>query len=413
MKRFIILLLALVSVILLNVHLYFQYGFMPLLLKADTINSYLHYEDYIVSDFEEFIPIITPDTPDVEIYYNVDISFYYEVDYCPSNNDIATIFFRLATFDMPSYDLVGQFGDNSLLECITPYDTYQKQLSIPLSQVLGTAYLTTKNYLLDLSDISRLRFDNLIAFRFQDYPLMWGHNLTIIDLNIKTNIEYRFNNTYLMSTFLLASDHIDNYTNTGSPFNGVHRPYVLWAETLKDRYNVYNSTVENFNLLLHYAVTIPDVDTALVVNSIGTGYENNSGTDKVLTAFNGESYYGENWEITTFNASPMGTPFDDAVIDTTPNYASCNEGLFGWPVECTIDGQGVSSFQAMANDVWEWLSKDSPIVSDLLAMASSGFQWLDNSLQFLGFFNPTTLLGAGIWVGVAVLLIAYAFNGGE
>lgn len=406
MKRFIILLLALVSVILLNVHLYFQYGFMPLLLKAETIDSYVDYAYFDVPNFDGYTPILKETTPDLELYYKIELSMSYEVSYCPLNGGIGTMGLYFEVWNEAGQYVANANLPSKVMNCLEAGEVYSFSHSInlrTLNYVNGYSFEAVKEKIL-LFDDQYLRFAT--SYLFYAYPVVYGYTMTVTNSVLKTYLEIQFNNYYLMSTFLLDSDFY--YSNKA----GTSRPFVLYTSTSTDTYNVYNENLTGVTTRKKYAVEIPDVDGAIVVDRIGTGFETRYNT-YTITMRAGQNQTLHMWYFYLLNASPMATPFDDAVIDTTPNYASCNEGLFGWPVECTIDGQGVSSFQAMANDVWEWLSKDSPIVSDLLALASSGFQWLDNSLQFLGFFNPTTLLGAGIWVGVAVLLIAYAFNGGE
>ena len=408
MKRFIILLFALVSVILLNVHLYFQYGFMPLILKAETINSYVDYSYFNVPNFDGYSPILKSETPDLDFYYRVQFTTQYETEYCPLNGLLGGMQLYLELYNSSiSQKYAGSGITLNNVSCIQPYETYSYDIAINLRNIqysTGYDFDDIRDQIILLDNTSLAFISTLI---FVPVSSAYGYDLNFTSSIMQTSLEIRFNNYYLMSTFLLETDFLS------SSYSGVQRPYVLYTETAEDTYNVYNDNLStSFLNRTKFAIQVPEIDTAIVVNKIGTGWETryNNFTYTMSSSFLAVS---SRWLIYTLNASPMATPFDDAVIDTTPNYASCNEGLFGWPVECTIDGVGVNSFQAMANDVWEWLSKDSPIVSDLLALASSGFQWLDNSLQFLGFFSPTTLLGAGIWIGVAVLLIAYAFNGGE
>lgn len=404
MKRLIFSIFALISVLLLNVYLYYQYGFRPLLLQADTIDSYVDYDYYDVPDFDGYTPILKSTTPDLEFYLKMSVSFDYTVDYCPINGLItSSSYLNMRMYDSGGYQLIfNAISPNVNLNCLQPYEPYYQEFSISLKQMPDIS-----QYVLDIHDNYNVLIQNF--YRYRPTTSMYGYTITFSNVVMRSWFEIHFNNTYLMSTFLLDT----SWGQVQSYDNDINRPFVLYTETATDTYNVYNENLStSFDTRKKFAIAVPDIQSALLVNKIGTGLE--SVIPQIIrTASSSEGFIWSRWDIWSLNASPMATPFEDATIDTTPNYASCNEGLFGWPVECTIDGQGVSSFQAMANDLWEWISKDSPIVSDLLAVAGSGFQWLDNSLQFLGFFSPTTLLGAGIWIGVAVLLVSYGFNGGE
>lgn len=402
MKR-IVLIASMVAVILLQVWVYFQYGWQPILLKADTFDSYVDYSYFLVTDFDDYNTIVTPNTPDVNYYVRAVGEFDYSVSYCPAGGLIGTINIVVLMGKVYGTWLSMAATLPTNLYCIEPYETYSYDVTLPVS----LSFDMTEN-LFSMSGDDGVIFNTYI--RLQPAVPMSGYTFTIDDFLVRNWLEVDFNNSYLLSTFLLDSDFIGSY---GGSAGRIARPFLLYAVSGSDLYNVYNNELIDVPTRYKYAIEIPEVDSAIVVQKIGTGWQTQHNNPQNYTLTTSTLFFNSVWQVFGFNASPMGTPFDASTIDTTPNYAVCDYALFGFPVNCTIDSVPVNSFQAMANDVWEWVTKKSPLVSDILSIASSGFQWLDNSLQFLGFFSPTTLLGAGLWVGIAVLLIAYGFNGGE
>lgn len=402
MNKKIRLILCLVLLIIIQLFISFTWGIRPIMLKATTYNSYVDYSEYLVANFDNYRPIINSNTPNLEYYLNIQGSFDYSFNSCYSGSKMADV--RLVNLVMANgVTTIDSYADDAgELWCSQPYTTYYFDMSIPLRE---TVDLT--NYILNI-DNNHIFFGNY--FRIKGTFPSYGSTLTISNFNMKQWFEIDFNNTYLMSTFLLESDWVNN-----SPFTSgmVNRPFVLYAETANDRYNVYNDNLSTtLNDRYKYAIDLPTSTVAYVVNKIGTGWESNISSSYNFTMRNDYDYIESNWRLYLLNASPMQTPFDDTVIDTAPNYAVCDTSLFGWPVDCTIDGVAVNSFQAMGNDIWEWLSKESPIFGDIWTLASAGFQWFGNMFQFLGDFDPLSLLGGMLTILMGVLLLGWAFKGG-
>lgn len=374
-------------------------GITPLILKADTFDSYVDYNYYDVPNFDDYTPILKDTTPNLEFYLMSEFSTDFEVSYCPPGGYVAGVAHFLGVYEGLTfkYQLLQSLPD---LYCIEPYESYSYTIETPLTKsTMGELFI---NNIINLDD-DYMRFNNLTAFQPQ-IP-MYGYNISFSNTYSKTWLEIRFNNNYLMSTFLLDSDF--QY----STVSGVQRPFVLYTETENDRYNVYNdnlsTTIESRN---KYAITIPDITSALVVNKIGTGWETKY-NNRTITATSSTFDFTSLWSIYTFNATPMPTPFDDVAIDTTPNYSVCDYVL-GFPIDCTLDGVPIGSFQAMANDLWEWTIKESPIFSDVWTLASGGFQWLSNTFQFLGYFDVNSLLGGILALLIGVIVMLWAWVGG-
>lgn len=376
-------------------------GITPLILKADTFDSYVDYSYFNVPNFDDYTAILKSSTVNLDYYLKLEGSFDYSFNSCPvigGKMADVSIANRVTTPSNVVIDTNDTYGGQ--LYCSQAYETYDFSITIPLQE---TSDLT--NYILNIDD-NYIFFNNYL--RITGVVQSYGVQMTISNWNIKQWLEIDFNNTYLMSTFLLESDWINN-----PPFNNtINRPFVLYAETQSDRYNVYNDNLSTtFDNRTKFAIEIPNIDSALVVNKIGTGWESSSTTNYVMTLTSSIQYIQSNWRVYTLNAAPMPTPFDDVAIDTTPNYSICDYVL-GFPIDCTLDGVPIGSFQAMANDLWEWTIKESPIFSDVWTLASGGFQWLSNTFQFLGYFDVDSLLGGILALLIGVIVMLWAWVGG-
>lgn len=399
MRKLAITLLALISTIAMLLWSFFNYGYIPLMLHAATYDSYLPYSEYLVSNFNDYTTIVKNGTPGITYYLTAQGSMQYKTNYCPANGLIATA--RLV-WQLEINGSYVDFAETTLanMYCLAPNEYYTYSASVPMNSLpdIGSKLLN--------DDDSYIRVNAYIQVRPQ-VPV-YGYTLTIDDYLSKHWLEMRFNTYYLMSTFLLDSDFESSFM-TGS--NSIHRPFVLYAETESDRYNVYNDTLtESLTARHKYAITIPELDAAIAVNKIGTGWESKQIDPTNWTMSSSSLYFSNSWRIYLLNAAPMKTPYDNVSIDTDPNYSICDYVL-GFPTDCTLNGEPVGSIQAIANDVWEWLIKESPIFSDIYTVAVGGFQWLGNALQFLGSFSPESILGGMIFLSAGVLLIVWGFKG--
>lgn len=400
MRKFSITLLALISTIVMLLWSFFNYGYIPLMLHAEDYDSSINYSDYWVDNFNEYKTVITKDTPGVRYYLKVSVTFQYStVNFCPSGLAMAeNVYIYSEMYNDNGFIEGNASGTGPSLYCSQnlTYYTYTHTLDF-------TEFVDVNNSILE-DDNEAIRFYSELVIAFN--PFMYGTQFRIQNYHMRQWVEYDFNNTYLMSTFLL--DSAFNYSNMS---DYTTYPFVLYAETLNDRYTVYNDELFNETTRRKYAIPIPDITAAIAVNKIGVGYTlRKQAAFTIYPTSSSATVLNMNQRIFLLNAAPMRTPYDNVSIDTDPNYSICDYVL-GFPVDCTLNGESVGSIQAMANDVWEWLIKESPIFSDIYTVAVGGFQWLGNALQFLGSFSPESILGGMIFLSAGVLLIVWGFKG--
>lgn len=402
MRKTIIALLALISMVAIML----MYGYTPIMLQAETFDSYVDYTEYIVSDFDDYDTILKSSTTNLDFYYTMTFSTDFSVDYCPAGGKVAD--FVYATYFWSSSggspETAYSIGDPDLY-CSQPFNTYTYSKSIPLREFSSLSETSAKNAILAIND-DYIRF-NTSTYVTPVAP-MYGHSITFSNTKLRTFLEIRFNTTYLMSTFLSESDMQGRF-----PFDvtRVSRPYVLYAETDNDRYNVYNDELTTDLTARHkFAITIPEISAAIPAKLIGSGWETSWGL-VTRTADASSINYNHDYYLYTFNAAPMKTPYDNVAVDTTPNYAICDTALFGWPVDCVLNGENIGSFEALGNNLLEWLIKESPLFSDIYTVAAGGFQWFGNALQFLGSFGSVGVFGGMITLSAGVLLIVWGFKG--
>lgn len=395
--KFSLLWLGLIALVLFH----YVTGITPLILRADTFDSYENYSEYVVSDFNDYDTIVNANTPNVQYYVRAVGEFDYSVSYCPLNGIVG----QVAIVNQVGYvDTVWQstaYTQFQTLDCIEPIETYHFDVTLPVSLLFDMT-----DRLFNVDDDLGVIFNTYIQFK--PSVASYGYTFTIDNYLMKTWLEVDFNNNYLMSTFLLDSDFQGSwYSSSGR----IARPFVLYAISGNDTYNVYNNELNDVANRYKYAVEIPSIDTAIVVQKMGTGWETAHNNPVNFTMSSSSLYFSNKWWVYGFNAAPMKTPFDDVAIDTTPNYSVCDYVL-GFPIDCTLDGVPIGSFQAMANDLWEWTIKESPIFSDVWTLASGGFQWLSNTFQFLGYFDVDSLLGGILALLIGVIVMLWAWVGG-
>jgi hypothetical protein len=328
----------------------------------------------------------------------------YDVSYCPLNGAVGYVFVYFEMWNYQNVNIASRSSPLQVVNCLDINETYTYTYLLDLRELTyntGYSFDTIKDDILNYGE-QYVRFAT--SYIFQAYSSMYGYTMNVSNVTLKTFLQINFNNYYLMSTFLLETDH------STSNRTGVNRPFVLYTATEENIYNVYNNETSNVSNRTKYAVTIPEIDAAISVKYIGTGFETKFNNYSIVMGSSAVQTY-HLWILYLLNAAPMATPFDDVAIDTTPNYSVCNYVL-GFPVDCTIDGVAVGSFQAMANDLWEWTIKESPIFSDVWTLASGGFQWLSNTFQFLGYFDVDSLLGGVLALLIGVLVMLWAWIGG-
>lgn len=396
MRKIIIAVLALISMVAIML----MYGYTPIMLHAETFDSYVDYSEYLVSDFNDYDTVVKVGTPGVSYYLSASGSMLYKTSYCPGDGIIATL---NVIWQLEVNGSYVDFATSPIVNmpCLAPNKYYTYSASVPMNTLpdIGSKLLGDDN--------EYIRVNAYIQVRPR--PASYGYSLTIDDYTSKHWLEMRFDTTYLMSTFLLDSDFEGSFMSSA---NSIHRPFVLYAETYADRYNVYNDNLTQSLTARHkYAVAIPELDTAIAVNKIGTGWETKQIDPYSETMSSASIYYQNAWRIYMLNAAPMKTPYDNVAVDTTPNYAICDTALFGWPVDCVLNGENIGSFEALGNNLLEWLIKESPLFSDIYTVAAGGFQWFGNALQFLGSFGSVGVFGGMITLSAGVLLIVWGFKG--
>jgi hypothetical protein len=393
----------------LIVVIYVFFNGAPLMLahaEDEDIEYYDDFYNYTVQDFDDYKPIFRETTYNLKgkITTFFEMSYKFDDQTCESYDEPIDAFLTI------SYKIGS--GNYQFLSDIELPD-------LPCHDFgLGYYYIFIENVALPSTILNNIAMDNN---RFVDFRTVFTFKATqfmgtLFQVNYMrfwSIYEYDFGTSYLMSTFLLDSDFIDN----GEFEETYNRPFVVYAiNSQNDRISIFNTNYWTANDRTKYAIPITNAtngdSVGYVAKTIGNGWESVSDETNTYLLntqwFNG---FKSEWRLYYFNVANMKTPFDDTTIDRTPHYAVC-DNVLGFPINCVLNGAPIGSFQAMGNDIWEWITKESPLISDIYSLGSGGLQWLSNSMQFLAQFDSETIIGGVIAMAFGLTLVIFVISGG-
>lgn len=335
----------------------------PLLAHATDYNYLVSFNDKVVANFDDHRPNLNSDTVNLSVSTWVEYNIEYYFNSCP---------FTGATVNTYYEQYIRRLSDNSMiygpgvglpdLICSTTPQVYNFTLNWAYGNI-------TQEQLAYITDI-----DNADGWKVEDIFSIFASSLTAgrtiyMNTTMRSYTKISFNTNYLWTHILLESklDALAKSSNVKISTGSV-RPYVVFASNENDNAYIYNTDTNNNNAQTKYAIDAESDDTMIISNSIGAGLESSSFTSWVLGSSGSQSYMVFRKSIYLLNFARTQAVFPDTIIDLTPNYAVCDTALGIFPNNCTLNGEPIGSFEALANNTFEYLTKELPIVSDLIQL---------------------------------------------
>jgi len=385
------------NMLVLSVFSYTAFFVQKITINAAVIDKYVDFDNMIVSNFDDYDRNITSSTSGLTIRRTASI---------------------LLTYSMSGFDT----GDwSGTFTAIDGSMVNQYPITLPFSSTNNQVFFSN-SVILDSTYIDRLVYDdslnNTLTVRFD---INWGtptyNKVLTYTATIDYTLEYRFNTAYLWDTIQLDLDlgtpSVSGTAGSGVVSSYAINPYLVYVTNYSDQYNIYNNNLkQNYSQpRSKYAITTGDND---YIVGLGLGAGNNfiiSGTMTSPAAgtgtyrrvqVNSSIYY------LNFSRESIGLPTAPSAVN--PKYSECDDSVFGFPVDCTINGEEVNSFQALANDAVEYITKDAPLVSDAIRIVGNGYDLITAGFYMVSDIFTGNIFGTMMLFGVGLLVIDWGIN---
>lgn len=334
----------------------------PILAHATDYNYLVSFNDKVVANFDDHRPNLNSGTVNLSVSTWTEYNIQYYFNSCPFTGAVVNAAYEQSIRRVSdNYRFNARFVNLPDLVCDTSPRTYNFTLTWENN--------ITQDELAYITDI-----DNSNGWLIEDFFSIYGTSETYgrianMEINFKSYIKIDFDTNYLWTHILLDDDLETVFPSSGvSVATQVNRPYVVFASNEYDNAFIYNTDTSTNTNRTKYAIDAESDDTMIISNAIGAGLESNSFSQWTIKNTGLQSYLGARKYLYLLNFARTQAVFPDTIIDLTPNYAVCDTALGIFPNNCTLNGEPIGSFEAMANNTFEYLTKELPIVSDLIQL---------------------------------------------